>query len=209
LSGALRILSAGAAQGAVTALGARLGIDLHAQFGAVAAMREKLLDGTPWDVVVLTQSMLDALAAEGKVSLVQTIGSVRTAIAVRESDPAPDVSTAAALRASLLAADAIYFPDPERATAGIHFANVLIKLEVEGEQKTYPNGAAAMRAMVEDRSARVIGCTQETEIRNTAGARLVAPLPPGLELTTVYAAAVAAGAGDPAGARRFASLLKI
>jgi molybdate transport system substrate-binding protein len=209
LSAALRILSAGAAQGAVTALAARLGVGLHAQFGAVAAMRQQLLEGAPCDVVVLTRTMLDALAADGKVGSLADIGSVRTSIAVREADALPDVSTAQALRAALLAADAIYFPDPERATAGIHFANVLMKLEVEGEQKTYPNGAGAMRAMVQDRSARVIGCTQETEIRNTPGARLVAPLPPGLELTTVYAAGVAAGARDAAVARRFVSLLKI
>ena len=50
------------------------------------------------------------------------IGTVLTAVAVRSGDPVPDVGNAAGLRAALLAADAIYFPDPKLATAGIHFA---------------------------------------------------------------------------------------
>ena len=51
--------------------------------------------------------------------------SCAPAIAVRAGDPAPPVGDAAELRAALLAADAIYFPDPKLATAGIHFAKVL------------------------------------------------------------------------------------
>ncbi len=42
------------------------------------------------------------------------LGSVETAIAVREGAPAPAVTDEASLRAALLAADAIYFPDRSR-----------------------------------------------------------------------------------------------
>jgi molybdate transport system substrate-binding protein len=86
---------------------------------------------------------------------------------------------------------------------------VLRKLAVAGKRCTFPNGATAMREMAAARAARVIGCTQETEIRNTPGVRLVAPLPPALELTTAYAAAVT-GAGENADlARRFISVLRL
>jgi GNAT superfamily N-acetyltransferase len=138
------------------------------------------------------------------------LGSVPTAIAVRAADPVPDVSGEAPLRAALLAADAIYFPDPAKATAGIHFAKVLRQLGIDeaagGKLKTFPNGTTAMRTMAQARG-HPIGCTQATEILATPGIALVAPLPPGFDLETVYTAAVSRDAADPQGAARFVATL--
>jgi len=115
-----------------------------------------------------------------------------------------------ALATALLSADAIYFPDPAKATAGIHFRNVLERLgileRVQGRIRNYPNGAATMRAMAEA-EGQPIGCTQATEIRATPGVRLVGPLPAGLDLVTVYAGAVDARAADGDAARRFLASL--
>jgi molybdate transport system substrate-binding protein len=119
-------------------------------------------------------------------------------------------SNEGALRAALLAADEIYFPDPAKATAGIHFAGVLdrlgIRREVESRIRNFPNGAASMRAMGQSQG-HPIGCTQATEIRATPGVRLVAPLPKGFELETTYSAAVSARAHDPGAARAFVMAL--
>ena len=83
----------------------------------------------------------------------------------------PPVGDAAGLRAALLAADAIYFPDPKQATAGIHFAGVLERLgiaaDVASRLKTFPNGATAMRELAAATTDRPIGCTQVTEIIST------------------------------------------
>ena len=54
------------------------------------------------------------------------------------------------------------------------------------------------KASAADSTARrPIGCTQETEIRGTPGLALVAPLPPGCDLVTVYTAAVTTTAQEP------------
>lgn len=205
----LAVLSAGAAQAALTGLAARLGVELQAEFGAVAAMRRRFLDGAACDVLVLTRPMIEELAARGQLSSWNDLGSVRTAIAVRESDPLPDVRSADKLRAALVAAQEIYFPDPQTATAGIHFAGVLKQLGVSGKRCTFASGAIAMREMAAARAARVIGCTQETEIRNTPGAKLVAPLPEGLELTTLYSAGIARGSAKAELARGFVTGLRL
>jgi molybdate transport system substrate-binding protein len=209
LTARLAVLSAGAAQAALTGLAARLGIELQAEFGAVAAMRRRFLDGVACDVLVLTRPMIEALASQGQLESCNDLGSVQTAIAVRESDPLPDVSSADRLRAALLEAQEIYYPDPERATAGIHFAGVLKQLGVAGKRCTFASGAAAMRGMAAARAARVIGCTQETEIRNTPGAKLVAALPAGLELSTVYSAGITRSTAKAELARSFVSLLRV
>jgi molybdate transport system substrate-binding protein len=176
-------------------------------------MKEKLLAGAPADVLILSRALIDELADAGQVvaGTRADLGQVRTGVAVRAGDPTPDVSTPEALCAALRAAGAIFFPDPERATAGIHFARVLeglgIAAEVAGRLSTHPNGATAMRALAQASSERPIGVTQITEILNTPGVALIGPLPREFELATVYTAAVCTRAAAPDAARRLVALL--
>lgn len=208
----LRFVSAGAAQGLVHALAAEQGLGIEGAFGAVGAMLEKLESGEPADVVILTRAQIDALAARHRVvaGTVADVGTVATAVSVRIADPAPDLGSGEGLRAALLAADAIHFPDPARATAGIHFAKVVDRLgirdQVAARLRTHPNGMTAMRALA-DAEGHPIGCTQATEILATPGVRLVGPLPRGFELDTTYAAAVCAEAADLLAAESFVRAL--
>ena len=153
----IRILSGGAAQGLVEALQsafeARTACKIDGVFGAVGAMKARLLAGEPVDIMILSRALIDGLARDGHVvaQSAKDIGAVQTAIAVRSGDPAPAVGSAAELRAALLASDAIHFPDPEQSTAGIHFAKVLRDLGVRDaladRLRPAPNGATAMRAL--------------------------------------------------------------
>jgi len=208
----MHFVSAGAAQALVRAIAARAGVPVEGSFGAVGAMLAALRSGEACDVVILTRTQIDELvdARQALGDTATDVGSVSTAIAVRAADPPPDVSGEAPLRAALLAADAVFFPDPLTATAGIHFAKVLDQLGIRGEiatrLKTFPNGATAMRAMAESHG-HPIGCTQATEILATPGARLVAALPRGFDLRTVYTAAVNARARDPDAARRLVAAI--
>lgn len=213
----LHVLSGGAAQGLVKALHPRwlaeTGAQVEGRFGAVGAMKEALLSGVPCDVMIVTQAMAEALVEQGalRAGSAAALGRVGTGIAVRSGQPHPDVSSAEGLKSALLGAQALYFPDPERATAGIHFAKVLRGLRLHAELqprfRTFPNGEAAMRALAASGGPGQLGCTQLTEILYTEGVDLVGPLPPGFELATVYCAAVSTGAADPGLAARFVALL--
>jgi molybdate transport system substrate-binding protein len=213
----LAILSGGAAQGLVSALAdtlrTRHGIAVDGTFGAVGAMKEKLLAGAPADVVILTRALIDELAANGHVvaHTVSDLGRVRTGVAVKPGRTPVDVGSAAALRALLRAADGIHFPDPQRATAGIHFAKVLdalgIRAEVMDRLHTYPNGGTAMRALAASPHPAGVGVTQITEILHTPGVVLVGPLPPEFELATVYTAAMTTRSTSPSAAHALVALL--
>ncbi len=213
----IKLLSGGAATGVVRTLAERFrassGYEVDATFSAVGAMRDQLLSGDPADLVILSRKLVDELAASGRIEPASRadLGAVRTGVAVRAGDRLPDISGAETLRASLLAAPGIYFPDPQRATAGIHFAGVLGKLGIadalSARLRTFPNGAAAMQALAEATDAGSVGCTQITEIKRNAGVRLVGPLPSAFELATVYTAGVCTGAAAPDAARRFVALL--
>lgn len=213
----LTVLSGGAAHGLVDALApdfkARADREIDATFGAVGAMKERLLAGAPVDVLILTQALIEDLATSGHVvrGSERNIGIVHTAIAARVGDAIPIVDDAKLLQDALLAADEIHFPDPKLATAGIHFAKVLMALgidqAVETRLRPYPNGTTAMRALAASTANRPIGCTQATEILNTEGVRPVGALPDPFQLATVYTAAVAAGSRDNSLAWQFVELL--
>ena len=198
---ALNILSGGAAQGLVTSLApsfrAQTGLDIAGEFGAVGAMADKLRNGTPTDIVILTSAIVAGLAREDLLvaDSISDIGLVETAVAVRAGDPLVTVKDAASLRDALLAADAIFVPDTQASTAGIHVAKVLQQLgiadAVAARLRIFPNGATAMRQLANSGAIKPIGCTQSTEIIITEGVTLSGSLPPGCELSTMYTAAVA------------------
>jgi molybdate transport system substrate-binding protein len=211
------LLCAGAARGLLAAIGpaftSETGAAIDATFGAVGALVEKLDAGAPCDAIVLTAALIERLGKEGRVvaGSALPLGRVPTGVAVPAGAPRPAIGDAAALRAALAAATRIVFPDPERATAGIHFAGVLQRLgladEVAARCATFANGAAAMAALASSGDPGAIGCTQVTEILHAPGVALVGALPPGFELATVYSAAVAGGARAPDRARRLVAML--
>jgi len=212
----LTVLSAGAAKGLVTemmpAFVAATGVAVESTFGAVGAMQQKLAAGEPCDVIILTAAMIDRLEKDGGVLPTSApLGRVRTGVAVRAGEALPDIHDGPSLRSTLIAAAGILFPDPQRSTAGIHFVVVLKRLsiyaEVESRLRTFPNGAAAMRALAQVQERGLIGCTQITEINYTPGVVLVRPLPADFGLETVYSVAVTTTARDIEHARRFAEML--
>jgi molybdate transport system substrate-binding protein len=213
----LHLLSGGAAQGLVTQLQDRFRTQHHFEiagtFGAVGLMKDGLLAGEPCDVIILSQALISQLAESGHVQAAseRPLGAVKTGVAVKTGEPAVDVGSAAALKAALQAARGIYFPDPVKATAGIHFMRVLRELgldaELAGRLRPYPNGAAAMKAMADCNEPGLLGCTQVTEILFTPGVELVAALPKALELATLYTAAVCTASQNAQAAAELIAML--
>src|SRR6201986_1420056 len=217
MSHALNILSGGAAQGLVGSLGekfkAATGLDIAGEFGAVGAMADKLRQGAPTDIVILTAAIIAKLAEENRVAAgsVADVGLIETALAVRSRDAKVQATDAATLREAFLAADAIFVPDTRASTAGIHVAKVLEQLgisdDVASRLQVYPNGATAMRHLAASDFAHPIGCTQSTEIISTEGVTLSGSLPWGCELATMYTAAVPTNAAHAGEAQALIGLL--
>jgi molybdate transport system substrate-binding protein len=213
----LRLMSGGAAQGLVGALRDRFEQDhactVNGQFGAVGVMRDRLLSGEPSDMMILSQTLIDQLTQDGHLvpGSATALGVVKTGVALLPGAPRPDVRTPEQLQALLANATAVYFPDPEKATAGIHFMKVLTQLglreRLADRLHPYPNGATAMREMAAQAREGAVGCTQVTEILYTPGVSLLDVLPESLGLSTVYTAAVCTRAAEPDLARKLMARL--
>jgi molybdate transport system substrate-binding protein len=203
----LNVMGGGAAQGIVGQLkprfAAQSACEIEGTFGAVGMMKDRLLGGADCDVLILTEALTAQLTASGDLAVgsARPLGVVKTGVAVKSGEAVPKVDTADALKAVLLGATGIYFPDPVKATAGIHFMKVLqslgIEVELASRLRPFPNGATAMREMSQCAETGLVGCTQVTEIRYTPGVVLAGDLPKVFELATVYTAAVCAKAKEP------------
>jgi molybdate transport system substrate-binding protein len=213
----MHVLSGGAAAAVVKAVQAEFekttGTSIHGTFSAVGQMRDQLVGGAPCDVVILTQPLIAQLMASGHVvaGSARSLGRVKTGVAVRSGSAHPSVSTREQLQAAMRSAQGIYFPDPEKATAGIHFMNVLKALgladTLRNKFRVFPNGATAMGEMAKSSEIGLIGCTQVTEINYTEGVDLVDVLPAEFELSTDYTLGICTQSQNPAHAELLADLL--
>lgn len=209
----LNILSAGAAQSVTEQIAAQFtsetGCVVSAAYGAVGAIKARVVEGEPVDVVILSGEAIEDLIASGYLAVGSRceLGIIGTGVAVRAGTPLPDVSTTRALRGNLQAATRIVCPDPTIATAGKIVMRALDLLGI-GEQVRsrlhfVPNGYTAMRELAMSRRLLEMGITQNSEILANEGVTYVGPLPDELQMKTVYAAALAMKVQNPDGAGNF------
>jgi molybdate transport system substrate-binding protein len=175
----------------VTAFGASMG-------NAPDSIPVRLQRGEAVDVVILADSALDALIAQGKVLRGSRVDLVRSSIGVvvRAGTPKPDIGSVDALKQTLLAAKSIGYSD---SASGVYistemFERLGIASQVKGKTKRIadmPVAAAVERGDVE------IGFQQISEILPVEGVNYLGPLPPALQKVTVFSAGVAAGSQSP------------
>ena len=123
----VRVLSTLALMGAVRHLAGRFeaqtGIRIDADFAPTIGLLERLRGGEGADVVILTKEALDDLAAKGTVAPDSCADLARSfvGIAVKAGAAHPDISTEAALRATLLGARSVAYS--RIGASGIFFAH--------------------------------------------------------------------------------------
>jgi len=177
---------------------------LNIVYGLAAEMKKRVLDGESADVILITRPMMEELQKQNKLaanSLVDVAGTP-VAVAARAGAPKPDISTADALKRTLLAAKSVAYSDPAKGgVSGVHFAHVLERLGIAEQMKSKTilvSGALAPEVVA--KSEAELGVGQGSEIVPVAGVQFV-PLPGELASTTVFAAAVGAESKSPAAAK--------
>ena len=101
-------------------------------------IKQRILGGASYDVIVLPQATADELAKLGHIAAASMVPVIRVnfGMAVRAGAPKPDVTSAEAFKRSLLAAKSILITDPATGgISGVHFMNVLERLGIADEMK--------------------------------------------------------------------------
>ena len=162
--------------------------------------------GAAFDVVVLTAGALRTLADEGKVvSDTQVdLARVGVGVAIRAGAAKPDISTAAAFRAALLAAPRVAIIDPAAGgTSGIYLMQLFDRLSIGPQMRAklvlVPGGLTADR--VADGTADM--AVQQISELGVPGTQFVGPLPDEVQTYTTYSGAVGSAAKEPEQARAY------
>jgi len=215
----LRVLSAGAVEPgirpALAAFERASGHSVAIAFAAAPALREALRAPPVADVVIVPQAAIDELAAIGGdvAGPRAPIGRVGVGVAVRSGVEPPDITSAEALKATLLGADVVVF---NRASTGVLVEQMLQRLgvadAVNAKAVRVADGASVMRRLLAGSSQREFGFAATTEIVlfHDRGVRFVGPLPASLQKTTTYVALPWPGVrpADPARADAIGALMR-
>ena len=206
----LSVWSARAAQAPMTELEKDYqngsGTTVKIEFAPVGSLLKRLSEGGRPDVLILSQDVSSEVERNGWTapSASTPIASVGVGVAVRAGAVEPDISSADALRTTLLNAKSITYINPANGTSGKHFASVLEQLGIAQQVKSKTTlGAAGFVVEPVARGEVELGIQQITEILPVQGVKLVGPLPFPLQKTTTYTIAIARSTHDAKAARDF------
>lgn len=207
----VRILSAGAPKGGVTACAETFTRDtgraVDIGFATAPALRGRVEAGeADADIVIAPPAAMDAFAEAGLIAHEPRVpvGAVRAGVAIRRGAVRPDLSSVEGFKRSLLAAESVV---RNEASSGLYIAGLIERLglaeALADRMVVLPNGAAVIAHLQNSRLENEIGFSQVPEIRRFEGEgiELAGPLPEEIGKTTRYEAGLLAGAAAPEPAR--------
>jgi len=163
---------------------------------------KRVQKGERVDVVVLANTAIDKLIAEGKLLAGSRVDLVKSgiAIAVRAGAPQPDIATEEAVKRAVLAAQTLSY---STGPSGVYLEKMFERWGVLADIKSrivVPPPGVPVGSLVA--SGRVeLGFQQLSELQNLAGIQVVGPLPPAIQSITVFSGGISTTSVEVATAR--------
>jgi len=187
------------------------GHKVAAEWSSSPVIRKRIEAGEEADVVivanVLGRSLAEELTKQGKIAGAPVVfAKSGVGVAVRAGAPEPDISSADALKTSLLQAKTITY---SAGASGVYIASMLQKLGIYDQVKakavavkpSEPVGEVVARGDAE------IGFHQVSELLPVKGIRYLGPLPADIQNITVYWGGIHSGTKAEAAAKALVAFL--
>lgn len=179
------------------------------QLGTGGAVAARVQNDEVADLFIGPRQNIDALVKAGKLRADSVVDIARSTagFAVKKGMPKPDISTAEALKRTLLAARGITYPDPSHGSPSAnHLLRVAAQLGITNELKSRtrhpPVGNASGPTMLVTGEAD-LAFQQNCELLLVPDADLLGPLPKEFQLITIMAVAAPVTAREPEAAKAF------
>jgi molybdate transport system substrate-binding protein len=176
-------------------------------FGPSTRIAKQVADGEANDVTIVTDKGIDDLIKQGRLVAGSRVDLARSAmaLAVQKGAPKPDISTPEKFKRAMLAAKSLGMSNPVGGGAsGAILAGIFDKLGIAEQMKpklTYgPGGPAGLIGNFLVRKEVEIGIQQLPELMAVPGIDIVGPLPPDVQMMTVFSAGLSANAKNVEGA---------
>ncbi|HEX5230249.1 MAG TPA: substrate-binding domain-containing protein [Bryobacteraceae bacterium] len=176
------------------------------QFGASRNLKTTIESGQPFDLVILTPpEIIEDLQKDGKIAkgtLVQ-LATAGIGVGVRAGQPKPDVSTAQAIKKTLLAAKSIGYVKVGAGTPAITAMVEKLGIAQEVAKKTV-NQSGAEESMKNLAAGKIdIAMGPVSEIIPAAGVQLAGPFPDEFQQHIILAAAISSSTKNRDAASKF------
>jgi molybdate transport system substrate-binding protein len=184
------------------------GHEAHITWEPTTKLMERINAGERGDVVVLISWAIDELIDREIITAKSRtpIARARLGLGVRAGEPKPDISTVDAFRQALLDAPSIAYS--RAGASGIYFEQLIDQLgigdDVRAKSVVIPAGLTGEPVA---RGEADLAVQQISELMSVPGIDVVGPVPPEVQTSTDFEAAIFTGAANPAGARRFITAL--
>jgi molybdate transport system substrate-binding protein len=177
-------------------------------WGGTLDISQRIGDGEVVDIVILGADRIDDFIRHGRLKAGSRVDVARSGIGVAVAAGArkPDIASAAALKASLLAAHSVVLSSgPSSVYLTGLFQQMGIADAIKSKIVQIGPGLPVGRA-VANREGE-IGFTQVSELLSVDGIDYVGPLPPDVQHITVFAAGLHAAAPAPEAAKALVEFL--
>jgi molybdate transport system substrate-binding protein len=180
--------------------GARNAMTVTVAIDTAGGVQKRMEAGEAFDLVIGTQQVIGILTDKKLVAPEHfNIARMVEGVAAKAGAARPDLSDTAAVKRTLLAARSIAYVDPATgAVSGAFLLSVAEKLAIADQVKAkavlLQSGSAVPEAVA--RGDAELGVTLISEMLPNKGVTAW-PLPEEIQMTTVYAAALAAQSGNP------------
>jgi len=171
-------------------------VELESVGGVDAAKRVRA--GEAFDAVILASDAIDRLIAEGHVVAGSRVDLVRSgvAVAVRAGAPVPDLSSEESVKQAVLAAASLSTSTgPSGVALQALFERWGIAEQIRERMVQAPPGVPVGSLVADGRVA--LGFQQLSELINLPGITIAGPLPPAIQILTVFSGGVAATSTQP------------
>ena len=180
-------------------------------YAVISAIQQKLTAGEKPDMVLMPVPAIDARVKDGtfRGDARATLGIVSVGLVVREGAAKPDISTVDKFKQAMLHAKSVVHANPTATPSGAHLAKVWEQLGIADAMKpklTFRNALDGGVAAITKGDAE-IGLYPLSEIISEKGVTVVGLIPEGVQLNTVYGAAVLAANAAPEPAAAFVKFL--